>query len=44
MFLAAKLNLVLGTVIGATAVLVMKQICKRQKEHHQTPAPADSPQ
>ena len=44
MFLTAKLNLVLGTVIGATAVMVIKQMCKRRKEHQQTPAPAVSPQ
>ena len=39
MFLTAKLNMVLGMVIGATAIMVMKQMCKRRNEHQQTPAP-----
>ena len=44
MFLTAKLNLVLGMIIGATAVMVMKQMCKRRNEHPQTPVPVASPQ
>ena len=31
MFLTAKLNLVSGMVIGAAAVMVMKQMCKRKR-------------
>ena len=44
MFLTAKLNMVLGMVIGATAVMLIKQMCKRRNEHQQTPAPVASPQ
>ena len=44
MFLTAKLNLVSGMLIGAAAVMVMKQMCKRRKEHQQTPASDASPQ
>ena len=41
MFLTAKLNLVSGMVIGAAAVMVMKQMCKRKrcKKHDETRAP-----
>ena len=40
MLLTAKLNLMSGMVIGAAAVMVMKQMCKRKREKHQeTPAP-----
>ena len=41
MLLTAKLNLMSGMVIGAAAVMVMKQMCKRkQREKHQeTSAP-----
>ena len=41
MFLTAKLNLLSGMVIGAAAVMVMKQMCKRKqrKKHQETPAP-----
>ena len=41
MFLTAKLNLMLGMVIGVAAVMVMKQMCKRKqrKKHQETPAP-----
>ena len=41
MFLTAKLNLMSGVVIGAAAVMVMKQMCKRKqsKKHQETPAP-----
>ena len=41
MFLTAKLNLMSGMVIGAAAVMVMKQMCKRKqrKSHQETPAP-----
>ena len=36
MLLTAKLNLMSGMVIGAAAVMVMKQVCKRnQRNSHQ---------
>ena len=40
MFLTAKLNLVSGMIIGAAAVMVMKQMCKRKrcKEHQEAHA------
>ena len=44
MFLTAKLNLVSGMVIGAAAVMIMKQMCKRSREHQQTPTPVSSSQ
>jgi hypothetical protein len=41
MLLTAKLNLMSGMVIGAAAVIVMKQMCKRKRcrEHQETDAP-----
>ena len=41
MLLTAKLNLMSGMVIGAAAVMVMKQVCKRKrrKKHWETNAP-----
>lgn len=41
MLLTAKLNLMSGMVIGATAVVVMTQLCKRKrrKKHQETHAP-----
>ena len=41
MLLTAKLNLMTGMVIGAAAVMVMKQVCKRKrrKKHQETHAP-----
>ena len=44
MFLTAKLNLVSGMVIGAAAVMIMKQMCKRSTKHQQPPAPVSSSQ
>ena len=40
-FLTAKLNLVSGMVIGAAAVMAMKQVCKRKqrKKHQEAHAP-----
>ena len=38
MFLASKLNLLSGMIIGASAVLLMKEMCKgrcKQKQKHQ---------
>ena len=41
MLLTAKLNLMSGMVIGAAAVMVMKQVCKRKRrnKHQETDAP-----
>ena len=41
MLLTAKLNLMSGMVIGAAAIMVMKQVCKRKhrKKHQETHAP-----
>jgi hypothetical protein len=41
MLLTAKLNLMSGMVIGAAAVMVMKQMCKRKrcKKHRGTDVP-----
>jgi len=41
MLLTAKLNLISGIVIGATGLIVMKQMCKRKrgKKHQETHAP-----
>ena len=43
MFLTAKINLISGMFIGATAVMVMKQICKRNKKHQETPSQIVTP-
>jgi hypothetical protein len=41
MLLTAKLNLMSGMVVGAAAVMVMKQVCKRKhrKKQQETHAP-----
>jgi len=41
MLLTAKLNLMSGMVLGAAAVMVMKQVCERKqrKSHQETPTP-----
>ena len=41
MLLTAKLNLMSGMVIGAAALMVMKQLCKRKrcKKHGETHSP-----
>ena len=50
MFLTAKLNLISGMIIGAFAVMTMKEMCKRNKKHQETsphtdgsPSPATAP-
>ena len=35
MFLATKLNLLSGMIIGASAVLLMKEMCKTRCKHKQ---------
>ena len=44
MFLTAKLNLMSGMVIGAAAVMAIKQVCKRKqrKKHQETHSPVAS--
>ena len=41
MLLTAKLNLMSGMIIGAAAVMVMKQVCKckQRKKHQEAHAP-----
>jgi len=41
MLLKAKLSLVSGIAIGAAAVMIMNQVCKRKrrKKHQETRAP-----
>lgn len=41
MFLTAKLNLISGMVIGAFAVMAMKEMCKHKKKHQETTSHAD---
>ena len=42
MFLTAKLNVVSGMIIGALAVMVMKQMCKQRETHKHSMVPAKS--
>ena len=44
MLLTAKLNLLSGMIIGAAAVIVMKQVCKRKrrKKYQEAHAPVDA--
>ena len=44
MFLTAKLNVVSGMIIGALAVMVMKQMCKQGETHKHSHVPAETPQ
>ena len=44
MFLTAKLNLITGMVIGATAVLAMKQMCNQHRKQKRSSTPNDTPQ
>ena len=41
MFLTAKLNLITGMVIGAFAVMAMKEMCKHNKKHKETTSHTD---
>ena len=50
MFLTAKVNLISGMIIGAFAVMAMKEMCKCNKKHQETsqhtdesPSPAAAP-
>ena len=44
MFLTAKVHVVSGIIIGALAVMVMKQMCKQRETHKHTLVPAESAQ
>ena len=44
MFLTAKLNLISGIVIGAAAMLAMKQMCKQRRNRKEASVSADAPQ
>ena len=44
MFLTAKIHVVSGIIIGALAVLVMKQMCKTRETNKHSPVPVESPQ
>ena len=44
MFLAMKVNVVSGMVIGALAAMAAQKMCKQMKEHKQSSMPANPPQ
>jgi len=44
MFLTAKVHVVSGIIIGALAVMAMKQMCKTRETHKHSPVPAETPQ
>ena len=44
MFLTAKFNVVSGIIIGAFAVMAMKQMCKTRKTNKHSTVPAEAPQ
>ena len=44
MFLTAKVHVVSGVIIGALAVMAMKQICKTRETNKHSPVPAETPQ
>ena len=44
MFLTAKVHVISGMIIGALAVMVMKQMCKQRETDKHTPVPAESAQ
>ena len=44
MFLTAKVHVVSGMIIGAIAVMAMKQMCKTRETHKRSPVPAETPQ
>ena len=43
MFLATKVHVISGMVIGALAVVAAKQMCKRRKLSQYSPEPANLP-
>ena len=42
MFLTAKVHVVSGMIIGALAVIAMKQMCKTRETHKHSPVPAQT--
>ena len=44
MFLAAKVHVISGMVIGALAVMAAKQMCKQQKTREHSTMPTNPPQ
>ena len=44
MFLTAKVHVVSGMIIGALAVMAMKQMRKTLETHKHYPVPAETPQ
>ena len=44
MFLTAKVHVVSGIIIGALAVMAMKQMCKTRETHKHSPVPAEPPE
>ena len=44
MFLTAKVHVVSGMIIGALAVIAMKQMCKTRETYKHSPVPAETPQ
>jgi hypothetical protein len=44
MFLTAKVHVVSGIIIGALAVMAMKQMCKPRETHKHSAVPAEPPQ
>ena len=44
MFLTAKVHVISGMIIGALAVMAMKQMCKQRETHKHSPLPAETPQ
>ena len=44
MFLTAKVHVVSGIIIGALAVMAMKQMCKTRETHKHSPVTTATPQ
>ena len=44
MFLKAKVHVVSGIIIGALAVMAVKQMCKQRETHKYSPVPAETTQ
>ena len=44
MFLTAKFHVVSGMIIGALAVMAMKQMCKKRETHKHSLVPNNPPQ
>ncbi len=44
MFLTPKIHVVSGMIIGALAVMAMKQMCRQRETDKHSPVPAEPPQ